>query len=560
MPYSAYPWQNLPAGGTPIDAANLNRMEAGIALGVSTAEGLATTKADLASPGFTGVPTAPTAALGTNTSQLATMAAIQGAIAALINSAPGALDTLEELADALGDDANFAATMTSALALKAPLASPVFTGNPTGPTPAPGDNDTSLATTAFVQAALAAGVSTVGWRYQQVLGGYGNAQTQDVFSVNVSQGALHITTVAIALAYIGVAHFIVPLAYTGTAAWLIVRPYASNHGDHTRLEVNVDAGLTKIRIRNAAGGNLDTTTVTALSLSDTTPTWTALAANVSAVSTTALFGFERTRLAALEQAGAAAGDSMRWDDTNKLWIPSAVAIADVTGLTSALAAKAPLVSPALTGSPTAPTQAALDNSAKIATTAYVEAAVTAGPGGGGGGSGAEVLIQQIIVGTDVTAPAASVSFSGIVSTYRDLRLVVRGRGDNAATNVNVRVQFNGDSAANYDYETLGAAGATAFGAAVVGATFIETGWMSSAGAPTGVASTVDMLIANYKNTVFHKDATAKTNLKQANSGGSLLSGLFASWWRSTSAINAVLVFPSAGNFVSGTVISLYGRS
>lgn len=47
--------------------------------------------------------------------------AINNAIAALINSAPGALDTLKELADALGDDANFASTMTTALAGKQPL-------------------------------------------------------------------------------------------------------------------------------------------------------------------------------------------------------------------------------------------------------------------------------------------------------------------------------------------------------------------------------------------------------------------------------------------------------
>src|SRR5438046_2451142 len=47
-------------------------------------------------------------------------AAINAAVAALVNGAPGALDTLEELADALGDDANFAATVTTALAGKIP--------------------------------------------------------------------------------------------------------------------------------------------------------------------------------------------------------------------------------------------------------------------------------------------------------------------------------------------------------------------------------------------------------------------------------------------------------
>jgi hypothetical protein len=62
-----------------------------------------------------------------------TDSAISAAVTALVNGAPGILDTLEEIADALGDDANFAATMTTALAAKAPLASPTFTGTPAVP-------------------------------------------------------------------------------------------------------------------------------------------------------------------------------------------------------------------------------------------------------------------------------------------------------------------------------------------------------------------------------------------------------------------------------------------
>ncbi len=79
-------------------------------------------KAPLADPAFTGVPTAPTAPLGTNSNQLATMAALAAAIANLVGSAPGALDALNELAAALGDDPNFAATTANALAQKQPLA------------------------------------------------------------------------------------------------------------------------------------------------------------------------------------------------------------------------------------------------------------------------------------------------------------------------------------------------------------------------------------------------------------------------------------------------------
>ena len=76
------------------------------------------TYAPLASPALTGVPTAPTAAANTNTTQIATTAYVQTEIADLIASAPGALDTLDELAAALGDDANFATTVTNSLAGK----------------------------------------------------------------------------------------------------------------------------------------------------------------------------------------------------------------------------------------------------------------------------------------------------------------------------------------------------------------------------------------------------------------------------------------------------------
>jgi hypothetical protein len=68
---------------------------------------------------LTSTPTAPTATAGTNTTQIATTAFVSTAVANLINSAPGALDTLDELAAALGDDANFASTVTNSLALKA---------------------------------------------------------------------------------------------------------------------------------------------------------------------------------------------------------------------------------------------------------------------------------------------------------------------------------------------------------------------------------------------------------------------------------------------------------
>ncbi|PVZ31256.1 tail-collar fiber protein [Pseudomonas sp. CC120222-01a] len=133
------------------------------------------------SPALRGVPTAPTAVKGSNSKQLATTEFVQDAVAGLVDSAPAALDTLKELAAALGNDPNFATTVTNTLAtkaaksttlagygisdgytkaqvdaaltLKAPTASPVFSGTPTAPTVARGNASKQLATTEFVKEA-----------------------------------------------------------------------------------------------------------------------------------------------------------------------------------------------------------------------------------------------------------------------------------------------------------------------------------------------------------------------------------------------------------------------
>ena len=135
-----------------------------------------------ANVGLTGTPTAPTAAPGANTTQLANTAFVTAALAALVNSSPALLDTLNELAAALGNDPNFATTMTTALAgksnvghghvigdvtglqtsldAKAPLSSPALTGTPTAPTPTVGTNTAQIATTAFVSSAIASLVAS----------------------------------------------------------------------------------------------------------------------------------------------------------------------------------------------------------------------------------------------------------------------------------------------------------------------------------------------------------------------------------------------------------------
>ncbi|MGS5312568.1 phage tail protein [Escherichia coli] len=139
-------------------------------------------KAPLSSPALTGTPTAPTAAQSVNNTQIATTAFVKSAIAGMVGSAPAALDTLNELAAALGNDPNFATTMLNALAGKqpldntltnlsgkdvaglltylgigeiyAPINSPSFTGTPCVPTADQSEIDFRIANTAFVAQAI----------------------------------------------------------------------------------------------------------------------------------------------------------------------------------------------------------------------------------------------------------------------------------------------------------------------------------------------------------------------------------------------------------------------
>lgn len=101
-----------------------------------------------------GNPTTTTQSAGNNTTRIATTAFVKAAIDATIDSAPGALDTLNELAAAIGDDANFSTTITNSIATKAALAGASFTGNVTVP---------YLATTSYIDLNNSGNRGKIGW-------------------------------------------------------------------------------------------------------------------------------------------------------------------------------------------------------------------------------------------------------------------------------------------------------------------------------------------------------------------------------------------------------------
>lgn len=126
-----------------------------------------------ASPTFTGTPAAPTAAPGTNTTQLATTGFVKAAIDAVLGGVSTAFDTLSEIATALG--------------LLAPIASPTFTGTPAAPTAAPGTNTTQLATTAFVASSINYGSGNAALSY----GAVGTYALGVVFGAVIAEGSTY---------------------------------------------------------------------------------------------------------------------------------------------------------------------------------------------------------------------------------------------------------------------------------------------------------------------------------------------------------------------------------
>ena len=143
--------------GDAVDVGTANDPGSGSALALANHEhnvptGLRGISAD--SPAFTGTPTTPDPPAAANTQQLANARWVRARIADLIASAPGALDTLNELAAALGDDPNFATTIAASIALKASLDSPTFTGTPTAPTASSNANTQQLANARWVRSRI----------------------------------------------------------------------------------------------------------------------------------------------------------------------------------------------------------------------------------------------------------------------------------------------------------------------------------------------------------------------------------------------------------------------
>ena len=276
---------------------------------------------------------------------------VQAKVDAIVDSAPGALDTLNELAAAINDDASFASTVTSNLATKAPLASPSLTGTPTAPTASANTNTNQIATTAFVTGAISS---------FSALGDFSvtsnSASGSGTLSYNNTTGVFTYTPPSLAFSNISSK----PTTVSG-------------YGITDALTTGADADI---------GSN------------DFITTGKAYFANVfSQTSNLPNASTYHGMFAHVHATGAAyfahAGNWVRLANQSEVF---SGAFSALTGKPTTLTGygitdAAPLASPALTGTPTAPTAASSTNTTQIATTAFVQSAIS------GFSSGANVSVS-----------------------------------------------------------------------------------------------------------------------------------------------------------------------
>ncbi len=175
---------------------------------------------------------------------------------------------------------------------------------------------------------------------------------------------------------------------------------------------------------------------------------------------------------------------------------------------------------------------------------------------GSGAVGAVVLITE----TTTTSSAASVTFSSIPTTWRDLEIRIRGRSLKAAvTTDTVAMTFNGDTGSHYTWEKAQAfssgSSLVQSGGAVTSISLLE---IPAASATTSHVGFVIVDIADYRGTTFFKCASYQLGVSLGTGTFTQGETVGSGQWLDTSAINSITLTPTTG-FIDGTIVSLYGR-
>lgn len=167
-------------------------------------------------------------------------------------------------------------------------------------------------------------------------------------------------------------------------------------------------------------------------------------------------------------------------------------------------------------------------------------------------------VRGQVVGEEVLASAAAtIDFTSIAATHRHLRLVISGRSDAAANNDNLSLRFNNDSGTNYESQRLFASGSTVSGSRSVNATGLDVALLVGDSAAANTASSLVVDVPDYAGTTFNKSAHSRSLQNPSGSSNNVVMDNYSGIWRSTAAISRVTLVLASGQFMAGTVATLY---
>jgi hypothetical protein len=157
----------------------------------------------------------------------------------------------------------------------------------------------------------------------------------------------------------------------------------------------------------------------------------------------------------------------------------------------------------------------------------------------------------------VSVTAASITFSNIPATYRDLVLSLGIRSTYALGNDDyLKLTFNGDTGNNYNYLFMNGSGTAATSGSNSNVAFISDSTFSTSTAASGIFTPVQINIQDYSATDKHKTTVSRSS---ASTTGLVVSAT-AGRWANTAAVNSITLtcFQAAATFAAGSTFSLYG--
>lgn len=167
---------------------------------------------------------------------------------------------------------------------------------------------------------------------------------------------------------------------------------------------------------------------------------------------------------------------------------------------------------------------------------------------------AVVKIAESILGS----PAATVTFSSIPSTYRNLRVLIACRSATAAQNDKVYMQFNADTGANYNTQVVAGLNSTASIGNATSTAQAQVFTTSAASAPANVPGIGEIRIPFYKQTVFNKEAICQSGWRDSTPQ-TAENGVWFEWMNTAAITQIVFGLTSGANFVTGSSFVLYGE-